>query len=55
MWSCPFCGNHNGIRFQDSNLKGMLCMHPDCGRFDELDEAVFNQLLEEDSQANAPV
>lgn len=45
MWSCPHCGNSGGVKFKDSNLKGMLCMHPDCGRFDELTEDNFEQLM----------
>lgn len=44
MWSCPYCGNYQGLPFGDSNLKGMLCLHPDCGRFDEMDESKFNEL-----------
>jgi hypothetical protein len=38
MWSCPYCGNHSGVAFKDMNLQGMLCMQPDCGRFDQMDE-----------------
>ena len=45
MWSCPYCGNSGGVKFMDPNLKGMLCMHPDCGRFDEMTEVNFDPLL----------
>ncbi|NGQ94076.1 hypothetical protein G3578_02670 [Brevibacillus sp. SYP-B805] len=34
MWKCPFCGGSLGQPFQDSQLHGMLCLSPDCGRFD---------------------
>ena len=44
MWMCPYCGNNGGVKFKDLNLKGMLCMHPDCGRFDEMNEVNFEQL-----------
>ncbi len=37
MWSCPQCGNHNGMMIEDQQLSSMLCMHPDCGRVDPLD------------------
>ncbi|MEW9667698.1 hypothetical protein [Ammoniphilus sp. 3BR4] len=50
MWSCPYCGNHSGVRFKDSNLQGMLCMHPDCGRFNELDEQAYSQLDHAESE-----
>jgi len=34
MWSCPHCGQQAGLPFQDDQLQGMLCLNPDCGRFD---------------------
>lgn len=36
MWSCPHCGNQHGMMFEDQQMSGMLCMHPDCGRVDVL-------------------
>ncbi|WP_164984859.1 hypothetical protein [Ammoniphilus sp. CFH 90114] len=51
MWSCPYCGNHSGVKFKDMNLQGMLCMHPDCGRFNELDEAKFAELNLEENES----
>ncbi|MCF6093163.1 hypothetical protein L1765_04025 [Microaerobacter geothermalis] len=38
MWSCPFCGSHYGIPFEDQHLRGILCLHPDCGRVDVVDD-----------------
>ncbi|MBO8170947.1 MAG: hypothetical protein H0Z33_03540 [Bacillaceae bacterium] len=38
MWTCPYCGSSSGMMYEDRNLKGILCLHPDCGRFDQLDE-----------------
>jgi hypothetical protein len=38
MWSCSYCGNHTGMPYEDSQLKGMLCLHPDCGRFNPYDD-----------------
>jgi hypothetical protein len=32
-WTCPYCGGTYGYPFQDNQLQGMLCLHPDCGRF----------------------
>lgn len=37
MWSCSYCGNHLGMVFEDNQLSGVICMHPDCGRFEVLD------------------
>ncbi len=34
MWTCPYCGGKLGQPFEDSQLRGMLCLSPDCGRFD---------------------
>lgn len=53
MWSCPYCGNYQGLLFGDSNLKGMLCLHPDCGRFDEMDESKFNELNDENTSSQS--
>ncbi|MGC5324037.1 hypothetical protein [Brevibacillus sp. SYSU BS000544] len=36
MWTCPYCGQNMGQSFQDSQLHGMLCLNPLCGRFDDL-------------------
>jgi|GEM_PF-637998 len=33
-WTCPHCGGTLGQPFADSQLRGMLCLAPDCGRFD---------------------
>lgn len=38
MWTCPYCGCASGMYYHDSQLQGMLCLHPECGRFDEWDE-----------------
>ncbi|MFY0542719.1 hypothetical protein [Brevibacillus sp. H7] len=35
MWTCPYCGGTLGQPFQDDQLRGMLCLQPDCGRFVE--------------------
>jgi len=34
VWTCPHCGGTRGFFFTDENLQGMLCLAPDCGRFD---------------------
>lgn len=34
MWMCPYCGSSKGQPFSDAQLSGMLCLNPDCGRFD---------------------
>lgn len=36
MWMCPYCGQNIGQPFRDTQLHGMLCLNPDCGRFDEM-------------------
>ncbi len=51
MWSCPYCGNHSGVKFKDRNLKGMLCMHPDCGRFEEMDDQTFGGMEQSEEEA----
>lgn len=33
VWTCPYCGNQDGVYFRDRNLEGMLCADPECGRF----------------------
>ncbi|WP_170145317.1 hypothetical protein [Ammoniphilus oxalaticus] len=48
MWTCPYCGNSGGVGFVDPNLKGMLCMHPNCGRFDEMTEGRIELLMRSD-------
>ncbi len=47
MWKCQFCGNSNGIPYKDQNLEGMLCLAPDCGRFNhiEQDEEIYDSDL----------
>jgi hypothetical protein len=35
MWICPYCGGTKGHPFADRNLQGVLCLEPDCGRFDD--------------------
>lgn len=37
MWTCPYCGNQHGMIFEDSQMTGVLCLHPDCGRMDQQD------------------
>jgi hypothetical protein len=37
MWTCPYCGHHHGMFFEDRQLTGVICLHPDCGRIDEID------------------
>lgn len=39
MWTCPYCGGKMGQPFEDGQLQGMLCLAPDCGRFDSGDNA----------------
>lgn len=34
MWICPYCGGDEGQPFHDDQLSGVLCLAPDCGRFD---------------------
>lgn len=34
MWICPYCGNKEGMIFEDEQMSGMLCLSPDCGRVD---------------------
>jgi hypothetical protein len=36
MWRCMYCGNENGMPYTDRNLKGMLCLEPNCGRFQSM-------------------
>jgi len=36
LWKCQYCGSLNGMYYQDSQLKGMLCLEADCGRFSDL-------------------
>lgn len=38
MWTCPYCGQSVGQPFRDSQLHGMLCLNPLCGRFDDRTE-----------------
>lgn len=33
VWICPFCGNKDGMPYEDSQLTGILCLNPECGRF----------------------
>ncbi|GIO00662.1 hypothetical protein ABE137_08590 [Brevibacillus laterosporus] len=40
MWECPYCGFANGHVFLDNQLHGILCLNPDCGRFDSSDTSV---------------
>jgi hypothetical protein len=44
MWSCPYCHSREGLFFRDENLLGVLCLAPDCGRFNELDEGQWQAL-----------
>ncbi|WP_169729955.1 hypothetical protein [Thermicanus aegyptius] len=37
-WSCPYCGYQHGFYFEDDQLSGMVCLRPECGRFDPFDE-----------------
>jgi len=38
MWNCPYCGGSQGQPFFDHQLQGMLCLDPQCGRFDVHDD-----------------
>lgn len=35
MWQCEYCYGRNGMVFKDNNLEGVLCLEPDCGRFNQ--------------------
>lgn len=48
MWSCPYCGNHTGMPFEDNQLKGMICLHPACGRFNSLQASDDENLEDSD-------
>ncbi|WP_172890890.1 hypothetical protein [Aneurinibacillus soli] len=37
-WKCPYCGSQYGMPYQDSNLVGMLCLEPNCGRMHAMTE-----------------
>ncbi|WP_019119183.1 hypothetical protein [Brevibacillus massiliensis] len=39
MWRCPYCGEAKGQPFADSQLQGMLCLNPECGRFDSAEDS----------------
>ncbi len=40
MWNCPYCGFERGHVFQDSQLHGILCLNPVCGRFDDSEAGI---------------
>jgi transcription elongation factor Elf1 len=54
MWTCPYCGSNNGVIFKDNQLKGMLCMEQDCGRFNQMDDSQLVQLTEPRNSAISP-
>ncbi len=33
MWTCRYCGSNQGMYYKDQQLEGMLCLAPECGRF----------------------
>lgn len=47
MWTCPYCGNKNGMIFEDQQMSGMLCLHPECGRVEELNRDALRADREE--------
>lgn len=36
MWTCSYCGKDQGMYYKDQQLEGMLCLEPDCGRFNNV-------------------
>lgn len=36
MWKCEYCGGNKGMYYKDKQLEGMLCLEPDCGRFNNI-------------------
>lgn len=35
MWKCKYCGGSSGMYYKDNQLEGMLCLEPECGRFND--------------------
>lgn len=38
LWTCQYCGSEYGMYYKDQQLEGMLCLDPNCGRFNDLNE-----------------
>ncbi|WCK56134.1 hypothetical protein PP175_09590 [Aneurinibacillus sp. Ricciae_BoGa-3] len=51
MWKCHYCGSEDGMPYKDRNLSGMLCLAPDCGRFNE----IMNEIGTESAGAQAGI
>lgn len=42
---CPFCGSEYGMPYKDNQLTGMLCLHPECGRFHPFSNKESEEIL----------
>lgn len=48
MWKCKYCGNQYGMPYKDNKLEGMMCLAPDCGRFNHIDEYNNEEVYDSD-------